>query len=44
VAFLLRAEPGTAGTRVVALGANGQPITTGAPGELLALLRDKLAE
>jgi hypothetical protein len=44
VPFLLRAEPGTAGTRVVALGANGQPITTGAPGELLALLRDKLAE
>ncbi len=44
VVVLLRAEPVAGGTRVVALGANGQPITTGAPAELLTLLRDKLAE
>ncbi|GAB2504989.1 hypothetical protein [Arenimonas alkanexedens] len=42
VVFLLRAEPAASGTRVVALGANGQPITTGAPAELLTLLREKL--
>jgi len=39
---LLRAEPAAGGTRVVALGTSGQPITTGAPAELLALLRDQL--
>lgn len=44
VAFLLRAEAVADGTRVVALGANGQPVTTGAPAELLALLRDQLAQ
>lgn len=44
VTVLLRAEPTSAGSRVVALGADGQPVTTGAPAELLALLRDKLAE
>ncbi|HEU0154303.1 MAG TPA: hypothetical protein VFQ84_13275 [Arenimonas sp.] len=41
--FLLRAEATADGSRVVALGANGQPVTTGAPAELLALLRDQLA-
>ncbi|WP_290890544.1 hypothetical protein [Arenimonas sp.] len=44
VTVLLRAEPTTSGSRVVALGANGQPVTTGAAAELLALLRDKLAQ
>lgn len=43
VTVLLRAEAAAGGTRVVALGANGQPVTTGAPAELLALLRDQLA-
>lgn len=44
VVVLLRAEPVQGGSRVVALGPSGQPVTTGAPAELLALLRDKLAE
>lgn len=44
VTVLLRAEPAAGGSRIVALGANGQAITTGAPAELLALLRDKLAQ
>lgn len=44
VTVLLRAEPAAAGSRVVALGANGQAITTGAPAELLALIRDQLAK
>lgn len=44
VTVLLRVEPAAGGSRVVALGASGQPITTGAPAVLLALIRDQLAK
>lgn len=42
VTVLLRAEAAAEGTRVVALGPDGQPVRTGVATELLALLKARL--